>query len=170
MSRPDRQTLTRLRDDVALFAEHVVGEPLWPHQVALAEDPARIRAVCSGRQAGQVPHAGDPGAARPMLRRNGSSTSASWSRSGSPRTASQTSPSSGDRYRGGMTMRWFVEELGPMTIVSRFDFDARIADFTCDAGATWIEGDRSLGYRMQSSLGVDEITEEQARELLTATP
>ena len=53
MPKPDRQTLTRLRDDVALFAEHIVGEPLWPHQVALADDPARIRTVCSGRQAGK---------------------------------------------------------------------------------------------------------------------
>lgn len=49
----DNQTLRRLRDDVAAFAEHVVGEPLWPHQIALAKDPARIRTVCSGRQAGK---------------------------------------------------------------------------------------------------------------------
>jgi hypothetical protein len=49
----DRQTLTLLREDVASFAEHVVGEPLWPHQVDLARDPARIRVVCSGRQAGK---------------------------------------------------------------------------------------------------------------------
>lgn len=53
MTAPSTQTLRRLRDDVAAFAEHVVGEPLWPHQVALAVDLARIRVVCSGRQAGK---------------------------------------------------------------------------------------------------------------------
>lgn len=50
---PDRETLRRLRDDIALFAEHVVGEPLWPHQIALATDPARILAALCGRQAGK---------------------------------------------------------------------------------------------------------------------
>jgi hypothetical protein len=49
----DRETLRRCRDDIAVFARHLVGEPLWKHQLKLAKDPARIRVVCSGRQAGK---------------------------------------------------------------------------------------------------------------------
>jgi phage FluMu gp28-like protein len=45
--------LEAARDDIAVFAERLLGEPLWPHQVALASDPARIVSVCSGRQAGK---------------------------------------------------------------------------------------------------------------------
>ncbi|WP_020170834.1 terminase large subunit domain-containing protein [Gordonia polyisoprenivorans] len=35
------------------FAEHIVGEPLWPHQVEMALSPARIRVMCAGRQVGK---------------------------------------------------------------------------------------------------------------------
>lgn len=52
-SRIDRSTLEALRDDPVLFAEHLIGEPLWSHQVELVRSQARIRAVCSGRQAGK---------------------------------------------------------------------------------------------------------------------
>ena len=45
--------LARARDDVGVFAEALVGEALWPHQLEVARHPARIRVVCSGRQAGK---------------------------------------------------------------------------------------------------------------------
>lgn len=35
------------------FAEHLVGEPLWPHQLDMALSPARIRTMCAGRQVGK---------------------------------------------------------------------------------------------------------------------
>lgn len=37
----------------AKFAEHLVGEPLWDHQREMVECPARIRAMCAGRQVGK---------------------------------------------------------------------------------------------------------------------
>ncbi|MGQ0479704.1 MAG: terminase large subunit domain-containing protein [Pseudonocardia sp.] len=39
--------------DVALFAEAVLGQPLWPHQLDLARSPARYRVMCAGRQVGK---------------------------------------------------------------------------------------------------------------------
>lgn len=50
----DRQTVERARVDVAVFAEILIGQPLWPHQLDLARSEARIRSVCSGRQAGKT--------------------------------------------------------------------------------------------------------------------
>lgn len=35
------------------FAEHLVGRPLWPHQLEMALSPARYRAACAGRQVGK---------------------------------------------------------------------------------------------------------------------
>jgi Terminase large subunit, T4likevirus-type, N-terminal/Terminase RNaseH-like domain len=49
----DRQSIEAARTDVAVFAELLIGEPLWPHQLDLARSDARIRCVCSGRQAGK---------------------------------------------------------------------------------------------------------------------
>ena len=49
----DRQTVTTARADVSVFAQALVGQPLWPHQAELARSDARIRCVCSGRQAGK---------------------------------------------------------------------------------------------------------------------
>lgn len=37
----------------AAFAEHLVGEPLWPHQQDMVSSPARIRVMCAGRQVGK---------------------------------------------------------------------------------------------------------------------
>ncbi|WP_307848053.1 terminase large subunit domain-containing protein [Gordonia sp. SCSIO 19800] len=37
----------------AAFAEHLVGEPLWPHQQEMVSSPARIRVMCAGRQVGK---------------------------------------------------------------------------------------------------------------------
>src|SRR5438876_12303 len=45
--------LALLREDVGAFAEHLVGEPLWPHQLAVATSPARIRCLLAGRQSGK---------------------------------------------------------------------------------------------------------------------
>lgn len=49
----DRETITRARHDVEVFARAVVGAPLWPHQVEVVRSNARIRIICSGRQAGK---------------------------------------------------------------------------------------------------------------------
>jgi hypothetical protein len=45
--------LRRARDDVGYFAEALIGEPLWDHQLEVARSVARIRSLCSGRQAGK---------------------------------------------------------------------------------------------------------------------
>jgi hypothetical protein len=64
-----RQDVAAARADVGSFAELLVGQPLWSHQLALARSEARIRAVCSGRQSGKTralavicptPHSPDP--------------------------------------------------------------------------------------------------------------
>jgi hypothetical protein len=49
----NRQTVTAARDDVGVFAEALIGQRLWDHQLDLARSEARIRCVCSGRQAGK---------------------------------------------------------------------------------------------------------------------
>jgi len=49
-----RQDVAQAREDVGLFAELLVGAPLWSHQLDLARSTARIRAVCSGRQSGKT--------------------------------------------------------------------------------------------------------------------
>jgi hypothetical protein len=48
-----RQTIDRARNDVALFAELLVGQPLWPHQAEVLSSPARTRAMLCGRQSGK---------------------------------------------------------------------------------------------------------------------
>jgi hypothetical protein len=53
MATITREMATREREDVGAFAEILIGQPLWTHQLALARSVARIRAVCSGRQAGK---------------------------------------------------------------------------------------------------------------------
>lgn len=39
--------------DVSVFAERLLGEPLWAHQLEFARSPARYRVVCAGRQVGK---------------------------------------------------------------------------------------------------------------------
>lgn len=39
--------------NIGTFAEHLVGHPLWPHQLEMAMCPARRRIVCAGRQVGK---------------------------------------------------------------------------------------------------------------------
>ena len=63
-------------------------------------------------------------------------------------------------------VRWFVEEIGGLTVISRVDVEAGIFQFTYDGGRTWRFGDRSLGYRAQGSLDVEEISEAEALRLL----
>ncbi len=43
----------RARRDIAYFAEVLLGVPLWPHQLAVVRSRARMRVICSGRQAGK---------------------------------------------------------------------------------------------------------------------
>ena len=47
------EDVDRARCDPAVFAEMLIGEPLWKHQCEVVQSPARIRAICSGRQAGK---------------------------------------------------------------------------------------------------------------------
>lgn len=47
-----RSDLARLRDP-EVFAERLIGEPLWPHQAEVAQSPARFRCICAGRQVGK---------------------------------------------------------------------------------------------------------------------
>lgn len=49
----DGATLRAAATDIDVFARELVHAPLWPHQLELAKSPARIRTVCSGRQAGK---------------------------------------------------------------------------------------------------------------------
>lgn len=47
---------TLIRDamnDIDVFARKIAHAPLWPHQLELANSTAKIRTVCSGRQAGK---------------------------------------------------------------------------------------------------------------------
>lgn len=39
--------------DVEAFAERLVGQPLWEHQLDVARSPARYRVICAGRQVGK---------------------------------------------------------------------------------------------------------------------
>lgn len=51
---PDLDALMRAaRDDVGVFGERLLGEPLWPHQLAFAQSKARTRVACCGRQSGK---------------------------------------------------------------------------------------------------------------------
>jgi hypothetical protein len=47
------ETLRRLRDDPAYFAETLTTEPLWRHQAKLVRSKARTRCVLAGRQCGK---------------------------------------------------------------------------------------------------------------------
>jgi hypothetical protein len=49
-----RQDVAAARVDVEVFARILIGEPLWPHQAEVARSEARVRVVCSGRQAGKT--------------------------------------------------------------------------------------------------------------------
>jgi hypothetical protein len=49
-----RQDVAAARSDVEVFARLLVGERLWPHQAEVARSEARVRVVCSGRQAGKT--------------------------------------------------------------------------------------------------------------------
>ena len=49
----DPGNLRRAITDVRVFSKAICGAELWPHQVAVANSPARYRAICSGRQAGK---------------------------------------------------------------------------------------------------------------------
>lgn len=46
-------TDTTAATDVEVFAQAVLGRPLWPHQVELLRSPARYRVVTAGRQSGK---------------------------------------------------------------------------------------------------------------------
>jgi hypothetical protein len=48
-----QDALRRALSRIDRFAEFIVGEPLWPHQVEMALSPARIRVMCAGRQVGK---------------------------------------------------------------------------------------------------------------------
>lgn len=50
----DRETITRARADPVVFAEILVGEPVWDHQAEVLRSEARVRCVCSGRRAGKT--------------------------------------------------------------------------------------------------------------------
>jgi hypothetical protein len=52
VTRVDLVDVERARVDPCIFAELLIGEPLW-HQRAVVLSRARIRAICSGRQAGK---------------------------------------------------------------------------------------------------------------------
>jgi hypothetical protein len=66
-----------------------------------------------------------------------------------------------------MVMRWFYEDIGAMTVISRFDPDQRIYDYTWDGGETWYTGDRSLAYWLKGELSIEEITEQEAASYVT---
>lgn len=53
MSKPAVSMLDRARRDPAVFAEVLMGAPLWPHQLEVVRSPARYRVICAGRQVGK---------------------------------------------------------------------------------------------------------------------
>ncbi len=44
----------RAQRDPAVFADLLVGEPLWPHQLEVVASSARYRVLCAGRRAGKT--------------------------------------------------------------------------------------------------------------------
>ncbi len=46
--------IDRARRDPAVFAELLVGAPLWPHQLEVARSAARYRLICAGRRSGKT--------------------------------------------------------------------------------------------------------------------
>lgn len=53
MTALDRTLIRDARNDIDVFARKIAKAPLWPHQLELANSPAKIRCVNSGRQAGK---------------------------------------------------------------------------------------------------------------------
>ena len=53
MVQISRQTVAAAPADVGIFAEVLLGQPLWPHQLDLARSTSRITTIISGRQAGK---------------------------------------------------------------------------------------------------------------------
>lgn len=49
----DLETIRAARGDAGLFAELLLGAPLWPHQLEVVRSPARYRVICAGRQVGK---------------------------------------------------------------------------------------------------------------------
>jgi len=45
--------LDRARRDPAVFADLLVGRPLWAHQLDVVASPARYRVICAGRRSGK---------------------------------------------------------------------------------------------------------------------
>lgn len=45
--------LDEARRDPGVFAEILLGAPLWPHQLDVVASPARYRVICAGRQVGK---------------------------------------------------------------------------------------------------------------------
>jgi thymidine kinase len=50
----DLLQLDEARRDPAIFADVLLGEPLWPHQIEVARSGARYRVICAGRRAGKT--------------------------------------------------------------------------------------------------------------------
>ena len=46
--------LDAARRDPVVFADVMLGQPLWPHQVEVVRSPARYRVLCAGRRAGKT--------------------------------------------------------------------------------------------------------------------
>jgi phage FluMu gp28-like protein len=44
----------RARRDPAVFADLLIGQPLWPHQEEVVQSTARYRVICAGRRAGKT--------------------------------------------------------------------------------------------------------------------
>lgn len=53
MTAPSLSSIDRARLDAGVFAELLVGQPLWPHQLEVAQSAARYRVICAGRQVGK---------------------------------------------------------------------------------------------------------------------
>lgn len=53
MSEVGLQMLDRARRDAGVFAEVLLGQPLWPHQLEVVASSARYRTICAGRQVGK---------------------------------------------------------------------------------------------------------------------
>jgi Terminase large subunit, T4likevirus-type, N-terminal len=51
--RGAESAVDRARRHVGVFAEQLIGQPLWNHQLEAAMSPARWRIVCAGRQVGK---------------------------------------------------------------------------------------------------------------------
>ena len=54
MSVPALRELEAARRDPRVFADLLVGMPLWPHQAEVVESSARYRVICAGRRSGKT--------------------------------------------------------------------------------------------------------------------